>query len=268
VARPDEESFVQLKLGGDLLDRLLRHLLDVVPDAVGVGISVLMSDQPPRVVNALGAAEELDPLQWRLTEGPLVDARCNEQPAVSDDLAGDERWPRLRQAMRQVSASEVRGVVVLPGTWDDGGPVLLSVYLDQKPTDEHVHKVLRLEPLLATSLALVEYCSGEVLRADQMLEMMQYRRVIEQAKGLVMGALSCDGNEAFDTLTRASQHFNVRVRDLAIALVEHVGCGPAEQPEDPTSIAEPSPRTRGVGAMVWTAITHREILPPDRRSDG
>jgi hypothetical protein len=36
--------------------------------------------------------------------------------------------------------------------------------------------------LLASALAVVEYCAGGC-RAEQMLQMVQYRRVIEQAKG-------------------------------------------------------------------------------------
>jgi hypothetical protein len=252
-------------LGTDLLDRLLKYLCEVVPDAVGVAVSVLNAEEPPTVVAAFGPAEKLDPLQWRLADGPLLDARRIEQPVVSADLGGDRRWPRLQQVLRRSPVGDVGGAIAVPGSWDDGGPVLISVYLRGAPTDADVAQVLRLEPLLATALGFVEFCSGEVMRADQMLQMMQYRRVIEQAKGLVIGALNCDSNQAFDALSRASQHFNVRLRDLAIALVEHVGSGPAEQPEDPTAITEPSRRTRDVGELVWTAILHREIVPPESR---
>lgn len=255
---------MSVRLGGDLLDRLVRHLIETLPGATGAAVSVLVAEEPPTVVSALGIAEEADALQWRLSDGPLPDARRTERPVTSDDLATDERWPRLKQALQRTPIKGACGLIALPGTWDDGGPVLLTVYLDRRPTAEDVQQVARLEPLLANALAFVEYCSGEVLRADQMLQMMQYRRVIEQAKGLVIGALNCDGNQAFDTLTRASQHFNVRLRDLAIALVEYVGEAPAEQPEDPTAIAEPSDRVRSVGELVWTAIVHRSIVPPQR----
>lgn len=256
-----------MELGEKLLDRLLLHLFEMVPGATGAAVSVLLAKEPPSMVSAVGDAEKYDELQWRLTDGPLLDARRTEQPVISDDLTTDERWPRLRQALDRSPAGGVRGAIALPGSWDDGGPVLVSLYLESAPTHENVQKVLRLEPLLAHALAFVEYCSGEVLRADQMLQMMQYRRVIEQAKGLVIGEMGCDGNQAFDTLTRASQHFNVRLRDLAIALVEHVGAGPAEQPEDPSVIVEPSARTRDVGELVWAAIQHREIVPPGQRPE-
>jgi hypothetical protein len=96
-----------------------------------------------------------------------------------------------------------------------------------------------------------------------MLQMTQYRRVIEQAKGLVMGAAGGDAGTAFTTLARASQHFNVRLRNLAVALVEHVGRGSAEHPEDPDLVIEPSAQERKVAARVWAALTTSSaILPP------
>jgi hypothetical protein len=46
--------------------------------------------------------------------------------------------------------------------------------------------------------------------------------MIEQAKGILMAQRSCGPDEAFDLLRRASQRFNVPVRDLAARLVHRV----------------------------------------------
>lgn len=46
--------------------------------------------------------------------------------------------------------------------------------------------------------------------------------VIEQAKGILMAQHECGPDEAFDLLRRASQRFNVPVRDLAARLVRRV----------------------------------------------
>ena len=45
-----------------------------------------------------------------------------------------------------------------------------------------------------------------------------------------MGCLGCDAEEAWETLRRASQRFNIKVRVLAVALLEHISGAPAEQP--------------------------------------
>jgi AmiR/NasT family two-component response regulator len=44
--------------------------------------------------------------------------------------------------------------------------------------------------------------------------------VIEQAKGIVMAQHQCGPEEAFDLLRRMSQHANVKVRVLAVRMVE------------------------------------------------
>jgi hypothetical protein len=49
--------------------------------------------------------------------------------------------------------------------------------------------------------------------------------VIEQAKGIIMAQNGCGPEEAFDLLRRASQRTNVKVRELAAQIVEHVACG-------------------------------------------
>jgi hypothetical protein len=84
--------------------------------------------------------------------------------------------------------------------------------------------------------------------------MVQYRRVIEQAKGLIMAVTGSDAAAAFATLARASQHFNVRLRNLAVALVELVGGAPAEGPDDPAAVLVPGERDRSAAMRMWAAL--------------
>jgi hypothetical protein len=53
-------------------------------------------------------------------------------------------------------------------------------------------------------------------RLEARLESMP---VIEQAKGILMAQTGCGAGQAFDMLRRASQRSNVKVRDLADAIV-------------------------------------------------
>jgi hypothetical protein len=157
-------------------------------------------------------------------------------------------------------------LVAVPGEWGGPAPLVFSVYFRGPPDKDDVEQVDRFEPVAATALAVVEHCAGEELRAEQMVQMMQYRRVIEQAKGLVMAALGVDAGTAFATLARASQHFNVRLRNLAVALVEHVGRSPAERPEDPDQVVEPSDEDRRVAAQVWAALSPSGPSGPEGES--
>jgi AmiR/NasT family two-component response regulator len=48
---------------------------------------------------------------------------------------------------------------------------------------------------------------------------MHSRAVIEQAKGIIMGATGCDAEAAFDLLRQQSQHLNRKLRDVAEEVV-------------------------------------------------
>lgn len=51
---------------------------------------------------------------------------------------------------------------------------------------------------------------------------------IEQAKGVLMGCYGIDANSAFTVLTQVSSAKNLKVRDLAAAVVEAITDGPAD----------------------------------------
>ncbi|ANZ38914.1 hypothetical protein BBK82_25420 [Lentzea guizhouensis] len=129
--------------------------------------------------------------------------------------------------------------------------MVLTVYLDHEPRAADLSVIEETEPLLATAAAVVEFCSGEVLRADQMVRMVQHRRYIEQAKGLLMGARQSKPGEAFELLVRASQHANVKLRDVATALVMVVG-GDLEEVGD--EVTAPPEIAYDTARRLWAAL--------------
>lgn len=217
-----------MKFGTELISRLMDHLCSRLDGCEGVGLSVWPDG---KLLRAAGVAAELDQAQLDSGEGPLVDASRDERQ-VSGRVGGVD-------------------VVAVPGSWGDGGPVVLTVYLSHPPRVEDLKVIEEVEPLVATAAALVEFCAGEVLRADQMVRMVQHRRYIEQAKGLVMSARSCPPGEAFELLVRASQHANVKLRDVAEALVLIVG-GTLEDRSD--EVGEPPAAAFETARGLWKAL--------------
>ena len=55
---------------------------------------------------------------------------------------------------------------------------------------------------------------------ENLREAVATRDVIGQAKGILMARRSCTGDEAFDLLRRASQRQNLKLRDVAVQVVE------------------------------------------------
>ncbi|HEY1573610.1 MAG TPA: ANTAR domain-containing protein [Pseudonocardiaceae bacterium] len=246
-------------VGSELIGRLLEHLCEQVRGCLGVGLNSGPSVTKGTVMAAVGLAAELDRRQWEAGAGPLLTAANHDDHVVVDNLHTDQRWPDLTSWL-DGEHSEV-GMVALPGSWSQGGLIMLTIYLDHAPTVADLRVVEEYEPLIATSAAVVEYCAGEIMRTDQVLDMVQHRRVIEQAKGIVMAHLGCPGPNAFSTLVRISQQANVKLREFSVALVQHVGDAPAEEPERELLgdradhlLSDPGPEAVAAAKIAWEML--------------
>ncbi|GAA3397112.1 ANTAR domain-containing protein [Cryptosporangium minutisporangium] len=242
--------------GRALIERLLGYAVDEVAGAIGAGVNFVRDGQPS-VYCAIGIAAPLDRLQWELGEGPLVQAHRTERTALVPDLRSANEYPDLCRALNGTylpGLSGSLGAVSMPGSWDEGGPSQFTLYLDRAPSEKTVAVLDRIEPMVSHALATVVFCERESMRADQMAKMVQYRRVIEQCKGAVMAMAGVSAPQAFEALDRASQRYNVRLRELAVALAEHVGNAPAEHPEDIGHVLEPTEAARKAAAELWSAI--------------
>jgi hypothetical protein len=267
------------EFGDDLLQGLLERETRAWPGVLGAGL--LVSEQVEaverrrggggrsrgaaanpatvlRVVAAIGVAAVLDRAQAERQLGPAWEAAEGEPVVLAPGPEETDRWAGL--SPDAPDALGVRGVVVLPDESAAGqARMLVTGYLDRPPDPGHVDALHDATPVLGRALAMVEFAVAEELKAEQMLQMIQYRRVIEQAKGLVLAAVGGDAPSAFTTLSRASQHFNVRLRNLAVALVEYVGDGSAEHPDDLELTIRPSEADRNAAVQVWAALTARPV---------
>ncbi|HSK62169.1 MAG TPA: ANTAR domain-containing protein, partial [Actinomycetospora sp.] len=71
----------------------------------------------------------------------------------------------------------------------------------------------------ATAIAAVQSRTAAELRETQLLEALESRDVIGQAKGVLMERRGLSADEAFDVLRRTSQDLNVKLREVALTLV-------------------------------------------------
>jgi hypothetical protein len=256
--RDDPARAARYALGPELLERLLDHLHTRIDGCLGAGLSA--SAPKPHSLYSVGIAAELDALQWEVDDGPLVRATTEQEATVTAQLADEQEWPRLAEAMAaRTTVSGPIAALTVAGSWNDEGPIVLSVYLDHQPNSHDLRAVEEIEPVLAMAAALVEFCSEEVVRSDQLLAMVEHRRIIEQAKGMVMAARGCDGGTAFRLLVTTSQHFNVKLRELSTATVELVGQAPAESAgadgvKGIESLATPPSAARDAAQRMWAAL--------------
>ncbi|KUI35793.1 antitermination regulator [Mycobacterium sp. IS-1590] len=252
-----------------LLHRILERLQAAVPNTVGVAATVhdKRFNEDASTLAALGIEGEMVAAQLSGLGGPVADALFHQVPVLSLDLWTDDRWPDLNFDAASDRAGEiaadlqaVHGAAAVPGFWRDDAAIVLSCTLTEPASAVTVTTLIAYEQLV--SAALVTTAAQNEAAFEDLLAALQSRGAIEQAKGALMGLVGCDAEQAWSMLRRASQEFNVKLRELAVALLEHISGRPAQQPGVAEPIA-PQPSARDAARLLWTAMANEE-----RRSDG
>ena len=228
----------------ELFDLILERVHRDLPDSLALAVTVHAKGDGAEVLAARGLG--IACLAGPGGEGPLADAVEYQVPVLSPDLRADDRWPAL-------APQPVRGAAAVPGVWRADETVVLSCALSRPADATTITTLIGYEQLV--SAALVTSAAEDGSGIADMLAVLQSRGAIEQAKGVIMGCLRCDADTAWSTLRRASHESNVKLRSLAVALVEHVGGVPAEQPATAAPIV-PDERTRKAGALLWAVLSH------------
>ena len=251
----DSEAGATAALFDQILERVQRDL----PQAIGLSASVYDKNHGvmPLAVRGIGGAC-VDALRAG-SGGPLMDAVEHQVPVLIPDLWADDRWPHLtldavaaQQPDKKQELARVCGVVAVPGVWQGDQTAILSCILDETATAATVSTLLGYEQLI--SAAMVAAATHDDSRISDMLAVLQSRGAIEQAKGVIIGLLRCDADTAWKTLRRASHESNVKLRVLAVALIEHISGVPAEQPESDAIV--PDEAARKAAAMLWAVLSH------------
>lgn len=255
---PRQYSSAQQELFERILDRIHHDL----PNAIGLAVSVhdRGRDNSCMVLSACGAGREFVDAQTGGLGGPLVDAIEHQMPVISPDLWADDRWPALTPSGMQAFCPDgahawgrVRGAAAVPGVWEADQTTVLTCVLDAPAGADTVITLIGYEQLITA--AMVTAAAQEGTEVADMLAVLQSRGAIEQAKGAIMGLLRCDADTAWGTLRQASHESNVKLRVLAVALVEHISGGPAEQPAVGAPII-PDDAARRAARLLWAVLTH------------
>jgi ANTAR domain len=248
-----------------LMQRILERMQSDLLDAVGMAITVhdKRTDELPTVMAAGGVGAELVEAQLAGMGGPVPDALAHQVPVLSLDLWTDDRWPELTlaamcdRAPQHVSSWErVQGAAAVPGVWADDATVVVSCTLNRPASAATVASLINYEQLV--SAALITTAAESASAIADIITVLQSRGAIEQAKGALMGLVRCDAEHAWAMMRRASQEFNVKLRELAVALVEHISGAPAEQPDTGTLIT-PDDRTREAARLMWAALSEAPL---------
>ena len=203
----------------------------LVSGGLACGITMQPNGKPVAVACSDPLAAVVNKVQYELDDGPSLCAMRDGHVVRIEDTAEKARWPEFEA---RAASHGIRSCLALPLN-ADGRPVgALNLYAREARAfgaaearraenfAENASGALSLAIRLASHAALIE----------QLRSSLASRGVIDQALGIIMAREHCTQDRAFAILRSASQNSNVKLRDIASAVVTSV-TGEPPQPTPP-----------------------------------
>jgi transcriptional regulator with GAF, ATPase, and Fis domain len=191
----------------------------IVPGCDHASLLVRRNDHYVTVGASDDVAKRIGDLERRARDGPCVDAIEEETPQIETDLTTPNNWPKL--AARLVAETPVRAAMAFRILVDRRKTGALNLFSDTPNVfdTESADRAIVLASF--ASVAINTIASGE--DAASLSRGLLSNREIGMAVGMLMLLHGISEEEAFDMLRRHSQELNVKLADVARAVVERRG---------------------------------------------
>jgi hypothetical protein len=164
-------------------------------------------------------AQSIDELERRTGEGPCIDAIEEETPQIDPDLTTPSMWPKLAAVL--VAETPVRGAMGFRLLVNKRKGAALNLFSDT-PNLFDAEAAGRAAVLAAfASVAINAVAKGE--DAASLRRGLLSNREIGKAVGMLMLLHGMTEEDAFDLLRRHSQGLNIKLADVARAVIESRG---------------------------------------------
>jgi GAF domain-containing protein len=204
---------------GESLQRVAVAGCELLANCLASSVTIITANRAITMAATDDIAEKLDQAQYDAGDGPCLTAARHEQVIRVDHLDADSRWPRFRRAAQAGGVASSLSIPLLIDDDDTFGA--LNVYgraADAFNTDdEGIAQEFATHAAIVVS-NVVAYWEAIALSRN-LTAAMDHRGVIEQAKGVLMGAHRISPDDAFNLLRQRSQHENRKLRDVALDVV-------------------------------------------------
>jgi hypothetical protein len=210
---------------GGTLQRIVDFAVPTVDGCDAAGISLLTEAGITTPVWSHPIALDVDSAQYDTGEGPCLDAVKTVSTVYAEDLADDPRWPSfgpraaalgMRSLLScRLSANGTLGALnlyaMLPRAYGVTDRTKALIYAT------HAGVALGAAEALEDVTGLL---NAEIRRVADLRGALASREVIGQAEGILIERERITADQAFTVLRRASQHLNVKLREVAQYLVD------------------------------------------------
>ena len=181
-------------------------------------LTMVNDGRPSTPVQTEALAGDLDTVQYRSRRGPCLEAYQAGRIVREKISENADRWPEFSDLAAQAGVQSVLAVPLVANSHPLGA---LNLY-SKSPGgyDEAAEETA----LLFSEQAAVACANAEVYwrtftLTEHLREALESRDVIGQAKGILMARRNCTSDAAFEALRKASQHRNMKLRDIAEQVV-------------------------------------------------
>jgi hypothetical protein len=211
----------------DTLQRVVDLAVKTIEGCDFAGIFLLDGGAISTPAHTDSLVIDIDALQHATAEGPCLDAISSGKSLYADDLIDDGRWPRFGP---RATAAGIRSALAFALSANDTrGALNLYAHFPRAFGVGDRAKGQILATLGALALAVAEDHEAEERRVLNLEAALVTREMIGQAQGILIERERITAEQAFEVLRRASQHLNIRLRDVAQDLIE-TGERPATGP--------------------------------------
>lgn len=218
VAADLYELLTSMETFEDFLGRLAHLAANQVLAPASCGLTVRVDGRPMTVASSDELAMAVDEVQYKFDDGPCLHALASGEVVIIDDLRDDHRWGRYRDS---ALTTGVRSSLSMPVGIQGRTDGALNLYSKSPGAFGEVErgKAAHLADQAAGALSVAVRLAERAARLEHLQAALVSRKVIDQALGVIMWQQRCSADEAFDVLRAASQNRNVKLRDIAAAVV-------------------------------------------------
>lgn len=210
-----------LLLGDESMHSVLQKIVDVVkpvmPPGSEASITLLRDDQATTAAYTGQLALDLDELQYENGHGPCLEAAVGGVITEIVDGTTEDRWPGYMP--RFVERGALSSIAVpVPAVQISAG---LNIYapVARGFTADDRRILTEVASFAAVALTNMDALQNARDLAEHLQAAMEFRSVIEQAKGILMERRKVTADQAFRLLVESSMRTNRKVRDIAAHLV-------------------------------------------------
>jgi GAF domain-containing protein len=203
---------------------LLRYLSERCVAVLDVTAAGLMLASPSGELQVMASSSDemriLELFEVQANEGPCADCYRTGQPVVNADVAViNGRWPQF--APRAVAAG-FRSVHALPMRLRGDTVGALNLFRATQGALESDDVMAAQAFADVATIAILQDRSARAAQTlnEQLAQALNTRITIEQAKGIIAQAAQVDMTEAFDRLRSHARNRNMKLLDVALAVVD------------------------------------------------